>query len=114
MTVRIAQTVGFNKISKISKDLGIYEKVPELLSVSLGSNETTLLKLTNAYCIFINGGKKVKPILISRIQDRRGKTIFNSEKRSCKGCDKVIFKKIVCQKFQVKTNKLLVKKQHIK
>ncbi len=89
MTVRIAQTVGFNKISKISKDLGIYENVPELLSVSLGSNETTLLKLTNAYCIFINGGKKVKPILISRIQDRRGKTIYNSEKRSCKRCDKV-------------------------
>ena len=89
MTVRIAQTVGFNKISKISKDLGIYDNVPELLSVSLGSNETTLLNLTNAYCIFINGGKKVKPILISRIQDRRGKTIFNSEKRNCKNCDKV-------------------------
>ena len=89
MTVRIAQTVGFNKISKISKDLGIYDNVPELLSVSLGSNETTLLNLTNAYCIFINGGKKVTPILISRIQDRRGKTIFNSEKRNCKSCDKV-------------------------
>ena len=89
MTVRIAQTVGFNKISKISKDLGIYDNVPELLSVSLGSNETTLLNLTNAYCTFINGGKKVKPILISRIQDRRGKTIFNSEKRNCKSCDKV-------------------------
>ena len=89
MTVRIAQTVGFDKISKISKDLGIYKNVPELLSVSLGSNETTLLKLTNAYCIFINGGKKVKPILISRIQDRRGKTIYNAEKRNCKNCDKV-------------------------
>ena len=89
MTVRIAQTVGFNKISSISKDLGIYKNVPELLSVSLGSNETTLLNLTNAYCIFINGGKKVKPILISRIQDRRGKTIFNSETRNCRSCDKV-------------------------
>ena len=74
----------FDKISKISKDLGIYNNVPELLSVSLGSNETTLLNLTNAYCIFINGGKKVKPILISRIQDRRGNTIFNSEERNCK------------------------------
>ena len=53
MTVRIAQEVGFNKISKISKDLGIYDSVPELLSVSLGSNETTLLNLTNAYCILL-------------------------------------------------------------
>ena len=86
MTVRVAQSVGFEKISKISKKMGVYEEVPELLSVSLGSNETTLLKLTNAYCTFINGGKKVEPILINRIQDRRGKTIFNSDKRNCEGC----------------------------
>ncbi len=87
MTVRIAQSLGFEKISSISENLGIYEEVPELLSVSLGSNETTLLKLTKAYCTFVNGGKKVKPKLIKRIQDRRGKTIYNSEKRVCQGCD---------------------------
>ncbi len=86
MTVRVAQDIGFKTISEISKNLGVYESVPELLSVSLGSNETTLLKLTSAYCTFINGGKKINPILINRIQDRRGKTIFNSEKRDCEGC----------------------------
>ena len=86
MTVRIAQKLGFDKISKTSVDLGVYENVPELLSVSLGSNETTLLKLTNAYCTFVNGGKKITPILISRIQNRRGKTIYNSETRICEGC----------------------------
>ena len=86
MTVRIAQKLGFDKISKTSVDLGVYENVPELLSVSLGSNETTLLKLTNAYCIFANGGKKITPILINRIQNRRGKTIYNSETRICEGC----------------------------
>ena len=63
------------------------EEIPELLSVSLGSNETTLLKLTTAYCSFVNGGKKVNSKMIKRIQDRRGKTIFNSENRSCSGCD---------------------------
>ena len=57
MTVRIAQKLGFEKISKISRDLGVYDNVPELLSVSLGSNETTLLKITNAYCTFVNGEK---------------------------------------------------------
>ena len=88
MTVRIAQDLGLKKILKLSKDLNIYENIPELLSVSLGSAETTLLKITNAYSVFINGGKKIKPILIERIQDRRGKTIFNSEKRVCIGCDK--------------------------
>ena len=87
MTVRIAQDLGFEKIENISKNLGVYDKTPELLSVSLGSNETTLLKLTTAYSTFVNGGKKVKPKIIKRIQDRRGITIFNSEERLCSGCD---------------------------
>ena len=87
MTVRIAQNLGFEKIEKISKNLGVYDSIPELLSVSLGSNETTLLKLTTAYCSFVNGGKKVDSKMIKRIQDRRGKTIYNSENRACIGCD---------------------------
>jgi len=87
MTVRVAQKLGFDKISAISKKLGVYDDVPELLSVSLGSNETTLLKLTTAYCSFVNGGKKVEPTLINRIQNRRGKTIFNFDKRKCEGCE---------------------------
>jgi len=89
MTVRIAEKVGFKEISNITKNFGIYEDVPELLSVSLGSAETTLIKLTNAYCSFVNGGKKVEPIFIDRIQDRRGKTIFNSDKRKCLGCEEI-------------------------
>ncbi len=93
MTVRVAQKVGFEKISKITNELGIYNDVPELLSVSLGSAETTLLKLTNGYCVFVNGGKKVDPIFIDRIQDRRGKTIFNSDKRKCLGCEEISYLK---------------------
>ena len=93
MTVRVAQKVGFNEISKITDSFGIYEDVPELLSVSLGAAETTLLKLTNAYCTFVNGGKKVTPILIDRIQDRRGKTIFNADKRKCVGCEEISYLK---------------------
>jgi penicillin-binding protein 1A len=88
MTVRIAQDLGLKKILKLSNDLDIYNEIPELLSVSLGSAETTLLQLTNAYSIFVNGGKKINSILIERIQDRRGKTIYNSDKRECIGCDK--------------------------
>jgi penicillin-binding protein 1A len=88
MTVRIAQDLGVKKILQLSSDLNIYDTIPELLSVSLGSAETTLLQITNAYSTFVNGGKKVNPILIERIQDRRGKTIYNSEKRTCIGCDK--------------------------
>ena len=76
MTVRIAKNLGVDKILKLSKELNIYDEIPELLSVSLGSVETSLLNLTAGYATFVNGGKKVNPILINRIQDRRGKTIF--------------------------------------
>jgi len=93
MTVRISENLGLKKILKLSKQLEIYEEIPELLSVSLGSAETTLLNITSAYASFVNGGKKVKPILIDRIQDRRGKTIFNSDERNCIGCDKFSQKK---------------------
>ena len=88
MTVRIAQDIGIKKILQLSQDLNIYKEIPELLSISLGSAETTLLQITNAYATFVNGGKKVNPVLIERIQDRRGKTIYNSDNRECIGCDR--------------------------
>ena len=93
MTVRVAQKVGFEQISKITNNFGIYNDVPELLSVSLGAAETTLIKLTNAYCSFVNGGKKVTPIFIDRIQNRRGKTIFNADERKCVGCEEISYLK---------------------
>ena len=91
MTVRIAQDLGLKKIVNFSKKLGIYDNPSELLSISLGSAETTLLKLTSAYSSFVNGGKLVKPIMIDRIQDSEGNTIFNNEKRKCVNCDQISF-----------------------
>ena len=91
MTVRIAQNLGISKITNFSKQLGIYDNPEELLSLSLGSAETTLLKLTSAYCAFVNGGKLVEPIIIDRVQDSEGNTIVNNEKRLCKNCDQISF-----------------------
>ena len=91
MTVRIAQDLGLKKIVNFSKQLGIYDNPSELLSISLGSAETTLLKLTSAYSSFVNGGKLVKPIMIDRIQDSEGNTIFNNEKRKCVNCEQISF-----------------------
>ena len=91
MTVRIAQNLGMNKIVNFSKQLGIYENPDELLSISLGSAETTLIKLTSAYSAFVNGGKLVSPILIDRIQDSEGVTILNNEIRKCKNCDQISY-----------------------
>tara|TARA_B100000686_G_scaffold312191_1_gene356506 strand:- start:721 stop:1596 length:876 start_codon:yes stop_codon:yes gene_type:complete len=91
MTVRIAQELGTKKIAEFSKKLNIYENVEELLSISLGSVETTLLKLTSAYCSFINNGKLIEPIFIDRIQDSEGNTIYNSEKRICDKCSQISY-----------------------
>ena len=90
MTVRIAKILGLDKILNLSKKLNIYEEIPELLSVSLGAAETSLINLTSAYAAFVNGGKKIEPNLISRIQDRRGNTIYQVKNRKCLGCDKFI------------------------
>ena len=91
MTVRIAQKIGASKIAKFAKNLNIYNDPEELLSISLGSAETTLLKLTSAYCSFVNGGKLIEPIFLDRIQDSEGNTIFNSEKRICKKCKEISY-----------------------
>ncbi len=91
MTVRIAQNLGVEKIVDFSKALKIYDNPEELLSISLGSAETTLLKLTSAYSVFVNGGKLVEPILIDRIQDSEGSTIFNNDKRKCINCDQISY-----------------------
>tara|TARA_B100001057_G_scaffold302271_1_gene302483 strand:+ start:43 stop:2382 length:2340 start_codon:yes stop_codon:yes gene_type:complete len=91
MTVRIAQNLGVDKITNFSKKMNIYKEPEELLSISLGSAETTLLNLTSAYCSFANGGKLIKPILIDRIQDGEGNTIINNENRKCVNCDSISF-----------------------
>ena len=91
MTVRIAQNLGIERIVNFSKDLKIYENPEELLSISLGSAETTLINLTSAYSAFVNGGKLVEPILIDRIQDSEGNTIYNNNLRQCIDCDQISY-----------------------
>jgi len=91
MTVRIAQNLGINELTNFSKKLNIYKDPDELLSISLGSAETTLLNLTSAYSSFVNGGKLISPIIIDRIQDSEGNTIINNENRKCINCEKISF-----------------------
>jgi penicillin-binding protein 1A len=55
--------------------------------MSLGSGETTVLRQTTGYSMFVNGGKRIKPTLIDRIQDRWGQTIYKHDERECVGCD---------------------------
>ena len=110
MTVRIAKILGMQEILKLSKELNIYDDIPELLSVSLGAVETTLIDLTSAYAPFVNGGNKIDPKLISRIQDRRGKTIFQEKNRKCVVCDKFIIDEINLPEIK-STNKKIISEE---
>jgi penicillin-binding protein 1A len=86
MTVRLADDLGMTKIADLAQRLGIYDQMPRHLANSLGSAETTLLRMTTAYSMFANGGQKIEATVIDRIQDRRGKTIYQHDKRDCTAC----------------------------
>ena len=86
MTVRMAQQVGMNTVAQYAHDFGIYDQMPELLSYSLGAGETTLYKMVTAYAELANGGLKVEPTLVDRVQDRYGKTIYRHDQRDCEDC----------------------------
>ena len=87
MTVRLAQDIGMPLVSEYSRLFGIHDKLPPYLAMSLGAGETTVLKMTAAYATIANGGRKINPTLIDRVQDRYGKTVFRHDERICDGCD---------------------------
>jgi penicillin-binding protein 1A len=86
MTVRLAQMMGIEKALEIGKRFGIYDEPPRNFSIVLGTAETTLLRLANAYGMLANGGKRITPSLIERIDDRHGKIIYRRDNRECAGC----------------------------
>jgi penicillin-binding protein 1A len=87
MTVRLAQDMGMDLVAEYAERFGIYDKMLPVLAMSLGSGETTVLRMVSAYSVIANGGKQIKPTLVDRIQDRYGKTIFRHEERGCEGCN---------------------------
>jgi len=87
MTVRLAQDIGMPLIGEYAKRFGVYDDLPNFLSYALGAGETTVLRMTAAYSMFANGGRRVKPTLIDRVQDRYGHTIFRHDQRECRSCD---------------------------
>lgn len=86
MTVRLAQDMGMPIIAEYARRFGVYDNLLPVLSMSLGAGETTLLRLTTAYAMLANGGKKVKGTLIDRIQNRYGRTVWRHDERTCDAC----------------------------
>jgi penicillin-binding protein 1A len=86
MTVRLAKDVGMPLVAEYSRRFGIYDDMLPVLAMSLGAGETTVMRMTTAYSMLVNGGRRVKPTLIDRIQDRWGATIYRHDERVCEGC----------------------------
>lgn len=86
ITIRIAKAIGIKKVVEYASKFGIAEDLPQQMSIALGAGETTVLRLATAYGMIVNGGKRIEPVLIDRIQDRHGTTVFNSDARPCVRC----------------------------
>jgi penicillin-binding protein 1A len=86
MTVRLAQTIGMEKVKEYAERFGVVDNLPAQISMALGAGETTLLRMTAAYAMIVNGGKRITPTLIDRIQDRNGQTVYRHDGRACPGC----------------------------
>ena len=87
MTIRLAQEIGIDTVANYAEKFGVYENMNRVLSTSLGSDETTLFKIVAAYAMFANGGERVEPTLVDRVQDRYGETVFRHDQRTCVNCD---------------------------
>ncbi len=86
MTVRLAQNIGIDAVAAYAERFDIVDRMPRVLSMALGAGETTLLRLTTAYAMLVNGGKRITPTFLDRIQDRIGRTVFRHDTRPCRGC----------------------------
>lgn len=88
MTIRLAQEVGMDLVADYAERFGVYDDMGEFLANSLGADETTLFRMVAAYAMFANGGERVEPTLVDRVQDRFGKTIYRHDQRICTDCDR--------------------------
>jgi penicillin-binding protein 1A len=87
MTVRLANEIGMPVVSEYSRRFGVYDDLLPLLSMSLGAGETTVMRMTAAYSMLVNGGRRIKPTLIDQIQDRNGRSVYRHDDRKCTSCD---------------------------
>lgn len=87
MTIRIAQEIGMDTVAGYAERFGVYNPMRPYLANALGAQETTMFQMIAAYAMFANGGERVEPTLVDRVQDRWGRTIYRHDQRSCTDCN---------------------------
>ncbi len=110
MTVRLTEDLGMPLVVEYSKRFGVYDDLLPVLAMSLGSGETTLLRMTAAYAMLANGGKQIKPTLIDRIQDRWGKTVWRHDERSVRNARPAI--RASSRTSRMRASKSSIRTQH--
>ncbi|HVM85709.1 MAG TPA: PBP1A family penicillin-binding protein [Candidatus Binatia bacterium] len=91
MTIRVAQTIGMAKVAEMAGRLGVIDNMQQTLAMSIGAGETTVLRMVSAYSMIVNGGKKIEPTFIDRVQDGQGWTIYRHDQRKCDGCQGIAY-----------------------
>jgi penicillin-binding protein 1A len=86
MTIRLAQELGMETVARYAEHFGVYDQMDAFLANALGAQETTLYRMVAAYAMFANGGERVEPTLVDRVQDRTGRTIYRHDQRECVDC----------------------------
>jgi penicillin-binding protein 1A len=87
VTVRIARRIGMRRIADYARRFGVYDDLPNDLTMALGAGETTVLRITSGYSVFPNSGRYVTPVYFDRLQDARGRTVWRADRRTCPGCE---------------------------
>jgi penicillin-binding protein 1A len=87
VTVRIARRVGMRRVADYARRFGVYDDLPNDLTMALGAGETTVMKMTAAFAVFPNGGRYIPPVFYDRLQDSAGRTVWRSDRRACQACD---------------------------
>lgn len=87
VTIKILKDVGIDYVIDYARKLGIKSDINRDLSIALGSSGTSLLEMVNAYSVFSNLGYSVEPVFITKIVDRYGNILEESELKRKKVID---------------------------
>ena len=79
IAVKLGQEVGIDNVIQTAHDMGITSKLENAPALALGSNDVTLFEMVNAYASVANDGMHVAPVLVTKIVDADGRTVYEAK-----------------------------------